>query len=222
MSCGADNRLPMIHSFHTGTPLARGLRDLLAKLADRMGLSNDIKVFIAGGMAVHLYTAARTTTDLDAEFSACVHLPSDIVVEVLNDDGTSQLVYLDSNYNSTLSLMHEDYQIDSIPINLNVEHFDVRLLSPVDLAVSKISRLAENDCEDIRSLVSKGLTTADEIEERAHAAMGGYVGSLTTLKQNLNDALKIARQAELDQSLSAGASGADSTSRADDDLGNGP
>lgn len=212
----------LLPTFHTKTPLARGLRVLLSKLAARLDLTSTVKVYIAGGMAVHLYTAARTTTDLDAEFSARFHMPSDVMAEVVNDDGTKQLVYLDSNYNPTFSLMHEDYQETAMPIDLGVEHFDVFLLSPVDLAVSKISRFADNDREDIFTLVSKGLTTADEIEERAHAAMGGYVGGLASLMQNLNDALKIARQAELEQRLCAGASGPDSTSRADDDLGNGP
>lgn len=45
------------------------------------------------------------------------------------------------------------------------------VLSPVDLAVSKIARFADNDKEDIAALVRLGLTTADEVEQRATSAL---------------------------------------------------
>jgi hypothetical protein len=51
------------------------------------------------------------------------------------------------------------------------------VLSPVDLAVSKIARLADNDREDIQALVRLGLTTAQAIEQRATSALAGYVGN---------------------------------------------
>jgi hypothetical protein len=41
-------------------------------------------VYLADGMAVHLYTANRVTTDVDAEFGGRVHLPNDLMVEVRN------------------------------------------------------------------------------------------------------------------------------------------
>jgi hypothetical protein len=72
--------------------------------------------------------------------------------------------------------MHEDYQNDAIPVDLGLEQLRVRVLSPVDLAVSKIARFAENDKEDIAALVRLGLTNAVEIEQRATSAMAGYVG----------------------------------------------
>ncbi len=183
-------------AFHTRTALAKGLHDLFKQLEQRLSLSKPLTVYLAGGMAVHLYTANRVTTDVDAEFSGRVIIPNDLMVEITLEDGSPQLIYLDTNYNSTFALMHEDYQDDAIPVDLGLEHIQVRVLSPVDLAVSKIARLADNDREDIQALVRLGLTTANEIERRANSALVGYIGGQALLQVNLQDALAIARNAE--------------------------
>lgn len=182
--------------FHTRTALAAGLRELFKQLEERLSLHSPVNVYLAGGMAVHLYTANRVTTDVDAEFGGRVYLPSDLVVEVTLEDGTQQVVYLDTNYNSTFALMHEDYLDDAIPVDLGVDKIRLHVLSPVDLAVSKIARFADNDKEDIAALVRLGLTTADEIEKRATSALAGYVGGQAMLRLNLRDAVTLARQVE--------------------------
>ncbi len=182
--------------FHTQTALAGGLRDLFKQLEKRLSLGKPLAVYLAGGMAVHLYTANRVTTDVDAEFGSRVLLPHDLMVEVMMEDGSPQVLYLDTNYNSTFALMHEDYRDDAIPVDFGLEYIQVYVLSPVDLAVSKIARLADNDRDDIKELVSLGLTTASAIEQRATSALAGYVGSQSMLLVNLRDALVIARNAE--------------------------
>lgn len=187
------NNMP---NFHTETALAGGLTRLLQLLEERLALSRPVNVYLAGGMAVHLYAASRVTTDVDAEFSARVYLPSDLAVEITLEDGRPQLVYLDTNYNSTFALMHEDYQEDAIPVDIGLNQLRVHVLSPVDLAVSKIARLADNDKEDIAELVRQGLTSADAIETRAMSALAGYVGGQGMLLLNLRDAVALARQVE--------------------------
>lgn len=183
-------------AFHTRTALAEGLRELFKQLEKRLSLRSPLNVYLAGGMAVHLYTASRVTTDVDAEFGARVYLPNDLMVEVTLEDGTEQIVYLDTNYNSTFALMHEDYLDDAIPVDLGVDQIRVHVLSPVDLAVSKIARFADNDKEDIAALVRLGLTSADEIERRATDALVGYVGGQAMLEMNLRDAVALARDVE--------------------------
>lgn len=183
-------------AFHTRTALAEGLRELFKQLEERLSLRSSVNVYLAGGMAVHLYTATRVTTDVDAEFGGRVFLPNDLMVEVTLEDGTQQVVYLDTNYNSTFALMHEDYLDDSIPVDLGAEQIHVHVLSPVDLAVSKIARFADNDKEDIAALVRLGLTSADEIEHRATSALAGYIGGQAMLKLNLRDAVVLAREVE--------------------------
>lgn len=183
-------------AFHTRTALAKGLHDLFKQLEQRLSLSKPLTVYLAGGMAVHLYTANRVTTDVDAEFSGRIIIPNDLMVEITLEDGSPQLIYLDTNYNSTFALMHEDYQDDAIPVDLGLEYIQVRVLSPADLAVSKIARLADNDREDIQALVRLGLTTANDMERRANSALVGYIGGQTLLQANLRDALAIARNEE--------------------------
>ena len=92
--------------------------------------------------------------------------------------------------------MHEAYLDDSIPVDLGVDQIRLHVLSPVDLAVSKIARLADHDKEDIAALVRLGLTSADEIEHRAMSALAGYVGGEAMLRLNIRDAVALARQVE--------------------------
>lgn len=185
--------------FHMHTALAQGLKALLRQLEERLALQSPLKVFLAGGMAVHLYTASRVTTDVDAEFGSRVFLPSDLAVDVRLEDGTRELLYFDTNYNATFALMHEDYLDDAIALDMGVPQIRLYVLSPLDLAVSKIARFADNDKEDIAGLVRLGLTTANEIEQRATQAMAGYVGGLPMLRLNLRDAVALARQAEAER-----------------------
>jgi len=187
---------PLAFGFHTQTSIALGLRELLLQLEQRLALRRPVNVYLAGGMAVHLYTAQRVTTDVDAEFGARVLLPNDLVVSITQEDGSPQVIYLDTNYNPSFALMHEDYQQDALPVELGLHSLRLHVLSPVDLAVSKIARLADNDREDIQALVRLGLTTAAAIEARAEQAIGGFVGGLGMLRLNLRDALALARSAE--------------------------
>ncbi len=182
--------------FHTHTALAEGLRNLLQRLTERLTLEKALSIYLAGGMAVHLYTSSRVTTDVDAEFGARIHLPTDLSVEVTLEDGSQHLVYLDTNYNSSFALMHEDYLDDALPVDLGLDKINVFVLSPVDLAVSKIARFSDSDKEDIAELVRLGLTTSEEIERRATDALAGYVGGYAMLQINLKEAVILARHVE--------------------------
>ena len=190
--------MPKPPPFHLETALARGLRELFCLLEKRLDLQRPLAVYLAGGMAVHLYTAMRVTTDVDAEFAGRVLLPNDLVLEITLENDSVQLIYFDTNYNATFALMHEDYQDDALPIDLGLKQLHVRVLSPVDLAVSKIARLADNDKEDIQALVRLGLTTSDEIQQRATQALDGFVGGRAMLELNLCDALVLARAAQVE------------------------
>lgn len=187
--------------FHTHTALAEGLRELFRQLDERLSLSQPVKVFLAGGMAVHLYAGIRVTVDVDAEFGSRIFIPSDLLVDVALEDGTHESLYFDTNYNSSFALMHEDYLDDAIPLDLGVDNIKLHVLSPLDLAVSKIARFGDSDKEDIAELVRIGLTTADEIEKRAMSALDGYVGGRGMLLYNLRDAVAIARQVETERAV---------------------
>ena len=185
-----------IDTFHTETVLAAGLRELFKQLEERLAPIRPIKVFLAGGMAVHLYTANRITTDVDAEFGSRIAIPDDLLVSVMLENGNQEFVYFDTNYNSSFALMHEDHQDDAIFLDIGTELFSLHVLSPLDLAVSKIARFSENDKADISALIRAGLTNANEIEERASSALDGYVGGIAMLKLKIRDAVALARKVE--------------------------
>lgn len=187
---------PKSGKLHLDTGLARGLAQLFHELEQRLGLQRPVNAYLAGGMAVHLYTGSRFTTDVDAEFDARLLLPSDLAVTTKLEDGSDQLIYLDTNYNPTFALMHEDYQVDARAIDIGTTMLRLHILSPVDLAVSKISRFAWNDQEDIAALVRAGLTDGASISSRAREALAGYVGNASTLLGHLDAVLQIAKTIE--------------------------
>ncbi len=172
------------------------LPKLSARETEAEMLRAPLAMYLAGGMAVHLYTGSRATTDVDAEFSARVLLPTDLVVSVELENGEMENLYIDTNYNSTFALMHEDYQDDCVPVDIGGKFLAVKVLSPVDLAVSKLARFAHNDQEDIAALAKHGIFNAAQIEQRAESALVGYIGNQTMLRLNLRDALSIVRSAQ--------------------------
>lgn len=67
---------------HTDTEFARAIRSMFQELDDRLGLTMPVTAYVAGGVAVHLYTAYRVSSDIDAEFSHRVLIPDDLYIEV--------------------------------------------------------------------------------------------------------------------------------------------
>lgn len=180
--------------FRTDTRLVDAMPRVFALLVERLELQRPLHVWLAGGMAVHLYTGLRVTSDIDAEYGARILVPGDLIVETTLEDGRQQTVHLDTNYNPTFALMHENYIEDALPVDLGIDMIQLHVLSPVDLAASKIARFSDNDKEDIAALVRLKLTTANEIEQRANEAVGGFVGGVNMLRLNVRDAVALARR----------------------------
>ena len=111
-----------LYKFHTETPLAKGMVELLRKLKAETNLTKPIKMFLAGGMAVHLYVGSRVTTDVDAEFGSRIFIPNDLAVAVQLEDGSQKFLYIDTNFNSSFALMHENYLDDAVPVEFGVEN----------------------------------------------------------------------------------------------------
>jgi hypothetical protein len=171
------------------------IRRLVAKIeASLPKLNEPVKMYVAGGSAVHYYTAHRVSADVDAIFSKRLLLPDDLEVAWKGNDGKPQLLYLDKQYNDTFALMHEDYAAAAIPcaaLNAGKRKVLVYFLSPVDLAVSKLSRYEAADQEDIRALAAMGLLTAPAVRARAEEALKGYVGNMTRIKNSIKLACKL-------------------------------
>lgn len=153
-----------------------------------------IRMYIAGGAALHLLTGARITEDIDAVFSRRVLLHEDIEVSYRDADGRARLLYLDRNYNDTLGLLHEDAYKDSRPIKIkgvDDKVIEARVLSAPDLAVTKLSRFSEQDRKDIELLAKEGLIDSVSLRKRAEEALGGYVGDLDTIRTSIDIACRL-------------------------------
>jgi hypothetical protein len=151
-------------------------------------------MYLAGGAAVHFYTGARTTGDVDAVFSKRLLLPDDLDVNYVDAKGQARLLYFDRQYNDTLGLMHEDAQDDSVPVHIlgvDPKLLAVRLLQPVDLAVSKIGRFEEHDQRDIESLAREGLISVAAVRQRVEEALDGYVGNISGVRVSIELACQL-------------------------------
>lgn len=109
-------------------------------------------------------------------------------------DGHSHLLYFDTQYNATYSLLHEDAEDEAQPIRVagvDPRRLEVRLLTPLDLAVSKLSRFEGNDRDDILALAKLGLIDAKSLRKRAEQALPGYVGNTERVKNSIDIACKL-------------------------------
>jgi hypothetical protein len=157
-----------------------------------------IRMYVAGGAALHFYTGERVSRDIDAVFSRRIALPEDLDIAYRDADGAARLLYFDRQYNDTLSLMHEDAHDDSIVLSLDgidAGILEVRLLTPLDLAVSKISRFSERDRSDVASLARHRGVGAGALRQRALEALGGYLGSTDRILGSIELACRIVEDA---------------------------
>jgi hypothetical protein len=153
-----------------------------------------IKMYVAGGAALHFYTGHRLSDDIDASFSHRIALPDDLEVSYKGADGTAELLYFDRQYNDMLGLMHEDAYDDSIPLTLDgidPDLLDVRLLSALDLAVSKLGRFSDQDRDDIVALARLKLIDSVGLRKRAQDAVAGYVGDTNRIQGTIDVACRI-------------------------------
>ena len=153
-----------------------------------------IRMVVAGCAALHLLTGTRVSEDVDAVFSKRVLFNDEIEVSYRDPDGRARLLYLDRNYNDTLGLLHEDAHKDAQPVafpGIDKELFDVRVLAPIDLAVSKLSRFSDQDREDILLLAREGLIASASLRKRAEAALAGYVGDLGSVRNSIAIACRL-------------------------------
>lgn len=133
---------------------------------------------------------------MDATLSLRLHLPNDLEEAYLDSDGNPASVYLDASYNDTLGPRHENAFQDSSAVEIvgiDPAKVDVRVLAPMDLAISKLGRFSDLDQDDIAAMAAAGLIDAGAFEKRAVEALGYYVGYPQMPRMNLADALKLIR-----------------------------
>jgi hypothetical protein len=157
---------------------------------------------VAGGAALHFYTGVRVSKDIEAKLMARVLLdPHDLQVAYRDADGHARLLYFDTQYNDSFALLHQNAYDDAVPIALegvDARRLAVKLLRPLDLAVSKLSRFSEQDQLDIRALARERLIDATQLRRRAEEALPDYVGKLDRIKTSIDIACRLVA-AEMDK-----------------------
>ena len=188
---------------HARHEYVEAFRELVQRIAQPLASvpkrALPIRMYVAGGAAMHFYTGERVSLDVDAAFSHRIALPENLEVAYRDADGAARMLYFDRNYSDTLALLHEDAYDDSTPLTLDgvdAKVLDVRLLSPVDLAVSKLGRFASHDRDDIASLARHGLISSKALRERAEEALGGYVGAIDRVRGSIEIGCRIVADME--------------------------
>ncbi len=174
-------------------------RRISASLKGLPKVALPVQAYVAGGAALHFYTGERVTQDIDAAFSRRIALPDNLEVSYRDADGAAQLLYLDRQYSDTLALIHENAHDESEPLalpGLEPEILDVRLLTPTDLAVTKIGRMTSQDRDDIAALARRGLLHSASLRARAEDAVGDFVGDTIRLRGNIESACRIVADVE--------------------------
>jgi len=182
----------------------KAFAEIMSRIERALGRNRPEKpiiVCVAGGAAMQFYTGERYTDDIDAKIMARVIISDagNLQVAYRGRDGHARLLYFDTQYNDSYALLHERAYDDAVPIALegvNPRRLDVRLLTPLDLAVSKLSRFSEQDQGDIRALARAGLIEPDSLRRRAKAALSDYVGNLDRIKNSIDIACRLVSSAK--------------------------
>jgi hypothetical protein len=183
--------------------LRRAVGEIIQRISSTLpDLKEPVIMYLAGGMAVNFYTGYRPTVDIDASFSHRLLLPKaeNLVVTYEGAEGKPKLVYFDMNYSTSFALMHPDFEKDAYRVEgseFQDPKIELHIIAPVDLALSKIARLEENDKEDIAELARHNLIDPKLLEDRAAIAMDYYIGDQSMLLLNLKEAVDIARAAKI-------------------------
>lgn len=135
-----------------------------------------VKAYLTGGGAVHYYCNSRVSDDVDLIMQYTVKIPEDLFVVWLNEEGSLEQVHYDYTYNSTFGLLHEDYEDRAVHMITIDDKFEINLLSPEDLIISKLIRFAQNDEEDIQNIIKTGKVDQTHLYELAKDAISVGVG----------------------------------------------
>ena len=190
---------------HLNTPLAKAVLQFFNRAEEDFFKTikhpGSIKAYIFGGCAMHILTNSRGSGDIDVEFSAAPHVKSselkfNVSPIVYTTQGTKLRLLYDQTFTPVLGPLHEDYQEDAIKIATRMPHSPLLLyvVTPADLAVSKLGRFGERDIEDILTLIKLRKLTIDEFLLRATEAVKYYVGNTSTVGSNIGHIQRRAEQ----------------------------
>ena len=164
-------------------------QDLLAYLhkIDRQ-LKKKVTLVAVGGTAMTLYGLKEATKDVDF----CVVNKDNFALISLIDKKIGGKFRLDMFSNGHIYILQlpKDYAAKSRHVKEQFKNLTVKLLSPIDIILTKTSRLNERDLEDIRSLVSKNRIDKNKLIERYELVKDTYAGSNAAFQDRFEQVLK--------------------------------
>lgn len=194
-----------MHQLHTETPLAKAIFELFGNFETAVRHvtgdlpTGSIRAFIFGGCALHIHTNARGSNDLDVELEAAQHLKTDEIrleldpVYFEDENGLPSILELDTQFNTALASVSPDYKERAILLTGRGKPLHIYLVSAVDVAVSKLGRLASDDMLDIINLYQVGGFDLQLFESVAQDALD-YYAIPKPLELNIEHALRELRK----------------------------
>jgi len=185
------------------TPLGKAILQAFEELSEEVSFNiknaspGSCKAYIFGGAALHIYTNARGSSDIDAELQATEKLElEEIIVIYIDENGDEQSVSMDSNFTTGISgMLAEDYQDCAIPLVEAPEALlHVYLVSPIHLAVHKLDRLVEGDQDDIVALARAGRINSEQLYEVGMEVASYAVGHRSRLEGNVRYMVDLLRE----------------------------
>ena len=159
---------------------------------------------LVGGIAVYMHVTRSTearllkprySDDVDIDFISKVAIPDDIQVLFTDDAGSERTIVLDRNYSSAIALIHPDAQKDSLEFMFSSNRrLELRLISALDLAVTKTGRFADHDQYDLKIMAEAGLIDVQPFRHRATEALDYYATDPTHVKMNIEQAAELIRR----------------------------
>lgn len=145
---------------------------------------------LTGGAAVALYVSSRVSCDVEAITHPRIQFP-DETVTYIDEEEEERLAYWDNNYNETLGPLHPDAERDALHVMYSPRGaFEIKVLRPVDLIITKLARFQDNDRRDIFNLSFDNLVDPVELEDRTIEALRDYIGNPKVVYENLVQVLK--------------------------------
>lgn len=154
------------------------LREMDEEFFTKFGAESKLKLLLIGGASILLgYGGSRQTMELDFyekyTSSRVSYLKNKFPIHFVDED---------------VLLLHPDAMNRLQRIGLEFKSFELFILSPVDLAVSKIRRLVERDLEDIQFLMENKFINREELFSVLSDLKGQYPGqNYDKLKEFLNE-----------------------------------
>lgn len=108
-----------------------------------------------------------------------------------DEEEVARFLELDTNFNTTLGPLHEDYEdrVVRLTTRSNIPNVEVYVASAIDVAISKLGRFSARDEQDIHALLAQPNVDLAKFERLAREAIRYFVGNQTPVECNLNTVL---------------------------------